>query len=799
MRFCAFCLTIGLAVLTNASTPSGALHSLRSAAAPSVDSIRQWKSVLHHSYRMLEARRLDQLAIPLGAANQFARRYPAHPYAAKTAEYNAYELLLRFQIPEATREYLRAKQLALAAGDVQTVAIAMHALSNIYLQAGNFDGAREAVEQALRSLPARSKPRVKAGVLIQYARVLSRNGRFSQALEVFSEVIATAEREGFTELRADAWKLSSREYALLGNLEKAEHAIRESLRIRALTGDREMASDYHDLADIMIRAGEPRQALEWLDRAAARASESLRFSSWRIDALRGRAHLALQDSAQALEETRRSVRAFRASRTFLLPGDWLRSHSTPSDDPQALLVDAALAEFDRTGRPALLAEAFAASEARRAFSLRAANGVRVPSAHADRYWRTVSDVDAAYTEMMQNSPDSAAAAAAQRKLTQFRLALAEIEASLDTAMTKASSRLVAPSSQHVRPGEAFISFQLGEPVSYAWTLTRDQLAVTRLPGRARIEAEKQVWLRDVSSAEAAAVLYRTLFGGLPPSVHQAKSWLLAIEGPLFETPLSALVTGVRTGQPSRPAYLIEDHSLQLVPGSWTLDRRLASRHAGLFLGVGDPVYNHADPRRHDSAWRLFEASASAELARLAGSGAEVEQCSRQWPSSRILAGPDANPVRLSHALSEFPYAAIHLAVHVVPAPDAPQENLVALSLDADGRPTYIGPEWIGARRVGQSLVVMNGCRSGSGTVTGEGLMGLTRAWLRAGATRVLSTYWPTNDNGGTFAREFYNQFLSRKLTHAEALRQAQLTMAQSTDWRANPRHWAAYFLTGYPE
>lgn len=794
MRLCTFCLIAGLSMLSTA----GCLRR-QTNSQPSTGVARQWKSALHQAYRILETRQLEQLKAPLGAAREFARRYPAHRYAAKTAEYGALELLLRFQTTEATREYLRAKQLALAADDLETAAGSMHALSNIYLQAGNLGDAREAAEQALHILPARSKAGVRAGIQNHYARILSRSGRFAEAIRVFSEVIATAEREGLVELRANAWKLSSREYALLGDLDRAEHAIRESLRIRALTRDREMASDYHDLADIMIRAGRHLEAQAWLDRASARAAESVRFSAWRIDALRARAHLALGQPREALEKARRSVRALQESRTFLLPGDWLRSHSTPSDNPHGLLVDAALAEFARTGNPLLLSEAFAASEARRALSLRAAaRNTAIPPAQAARYWRTAAELDAAYTELMDSPPGSAAASSAQAKLTQSRLALAEIEASFDTAITKASAGLATPSPAQLKPDEAFIAFQLGETGSYAWTLARTGLSVTRLPSQARIEAEHQALMSDVSATPRAALLCRTLFGELPPAARRARSWLLAVEGPLFETPFAALVTGHAAG---RPTFLIEDHSLQLVPGSWALERRRPARQAGLFLGVGDPVYNQADPRRRDSAWRLFQAQASSapELARLAGSGAEVEQCAKEWPASRILSGPEATPDQFSTALSDSPYAAIHLAVHVVPAPDAPRENLIALSLAPAGRPSYVGPEWIGARRIDQSLVVMNGCRSGSGAVTGEGLLGLSRAWLRAGATRVLSTLWPTNDNGGAFAREFYRRFRRDRLTHAEALRQTQLTMAASTDWRADPRHWAAYFLTGYPE
>jgi len=95
---------------------------------------------------------------------------------------------------------------------------------------------------------------------------------------------------------------------------------------------------------------------------------------------------------------------------------------------------------------------------------------------------------------------------------------------------------------------------------------------------------------------------------------------------------------------------------------------------------------------------------------------------------------------------------------------------------------------------------MNGCRSGSGVISaGEGLMGLTRAWLRAGASRVLSTYWPTLDDGGALTSEFYRQLTTNRFSTAEALRRAQLAMIAHGDLRADPRYWAAYFLIGYPD
>ena len=78
-------------------------------------------------------------------------------------------------------------------------------------------------------------------------------------------------------------------------------------------------------------------------------------------------------------------------------------------------------------------------------------------------------------------------------------------------------------------------------------------------------------------------------------------------------------------------------------------------------------------------------------------------------------------------------------------------------------------------------------------------MGLTRAWLRAGASRVVSTYWPTQDDGGQLTAAFYRELIGAHASTPEALRRAQVAMIRQTGWRADPQYWAAYFLIGYPE
>src|SRR5262249_14855479 len=135
-------------------------------------------------------------------------------------------------------------------------------------------------------------------------------------------------------------------------------------------------------------------------------------------------------------------------------------------------------------------------------------------------------------------------------------------------------------------------------------------------------------------------LYGTLFSGLTMTEAKKGSWLLSLDDALFSAPFPALIVG---GEAGHKNYLIEGHSLQIIPGALSLTRSTSPRQ-GTFLGVGDPVYNTADSRwrapMFNAGWfastvapPLLSAHASTgggQLARLVESAAEIDSCSRTW-------------------------------------------------------------------------------------------------------------------------------------------------------------------------
>jgi CHAT domain-containing protein len=296
--------------------------------------------------------------------------------------------------------------------------------------------------------------------------------------------------------------------------------------------------------------------------------------------------------------------------------------------------------------------------------------------------------------------------------------------------------------------------------------------------------------------EAGSRLYRSLFQPVSSLLAGKDHLLLLPDDVLFEVPFAAL------RESAQNPYLVERFMIELLPGAWAVEqqgRRLV--WSGPFLGVGDPVYNPADsrlPRRRflPSIWQANAAGATLNLPRLPGTASELKACARVIApqSPDLLLGPDARWDAIRAHLSTQPRI-IHFATHVVPSPDSPRESLLALSLRPNGDPELLTPELIAAHDVRARLVVLSGCRSGSGNIKpGEGLMGLTRAWLMAGAQSVLATYWPTLDDTGSLLEAFYGSF-AQSAPPAEALRAAQRAMIARSDYRAEPRYWASCFIS----
>ena len=95
------------------------------------------------------------------------------------------------------------------------------------------------------------------------------------------------------------------------------------------------------------------------------------------------------------------------------------------------------------------------------------------------------------------------------------------------------------------------------------------------------------------------------------------------------------------------------------------------------------------------------------------------------------------------------------------------------------------------------MVVLSACQTALGKeIKGEGLVGLTRGFMYAGAERVAVSLWAVSDEAtAEFMKKFYQAILKRAMRPAAALRAAQIAMWQ-TQWWESPYYWAPFILQG---
>jgi CHAT domain-containing protein len=201
---------------------------------------------------------------------------------------------------------------------------------------------------------------------------------------------------------------------------------------------------------------------------------------------------------------------------------------------------------------------------------------------------------------------------------------------------------------------------------------------------------------------------------------------------------------------------------------------------------------------------LTRSSADAgvtSLARLPGSRREAQEIAALVPSTQRLEALDFAASRETAMGPELGrYRIVHFASHALLDARHPELSGIVLSLvDRAGQPIpgFLQAHELYNLRLSAELVVLSGCQTALGKeVRGEGLVGMARAFMYAGAPRVLASLWRVPDLAtAELMRRFYRGLLRDHLAPAAALRAAQASMARSGPW-SDPNAWAGFVLLG---
>jgi CHAT domain-containing protein/tetratricopeptide (TPR) repeat protein len=372
-----------------------------------------------------------------------------------------------------------------------------------------------------------------------------------------------------------------------------------------------------------------------------------------------------------------------------------------------------------------------------------------------------------------------------------------------------------------------LAFACGELGDHGWALTRsgvDAFALPPLPeltaaARRVIEVMRQPGAASAADAEAAGTaLGRLVLGPIADRLRQqwrGRRLAIVASGPLEYVPFAALA--VPDGAPGAPPqWLAASHEIVVLPSASVLSllREAGSRRAPTreLVVLADPVYSPTDPR---VAMRLTSAAPRTGVTRaaapLAGSRGDFARLvfSRQEAKALTQLAGSAKAIQVVDFDARLGMVGgadvagarrLHFATHGILDAVRPERSGLVLSLvDRQGRPQdgILRLNDIFRLQLSAELVVLSGCETGLGRqLRGEGLVGLTRAFMYAGAPRVVSSLWQVDDQAtATLMTRFYQHMLRRGARPAAALRAAQLELAADPRW-ASPYFWAGFVLHG---
>ena len=326
-------------------------------------------------------------------------------------------------------------------------------------------------------------------------------------------------------------------------------------------------------------------------------------------------------------------------------------------------------------------------------------------------------------------------------------------------------------------------YWLGEYRSYLWVVTPSRTANFILPAAAQIDplvqAYREALLGPRDPLENANSVGRQLYellvrpaGNLIPKGTRV---ILLPDGSLYGLNFETLIDS----QP-KPHFWIEDVTLASA-SSLTMLASAAARPAPkektLYL-VGDTI------PPNDNFPKLTQASE------------EMKSIEKYFPASRtkILSGAGATP---SAYLDSSPqrYSYIHFVTHGTASRTQPLESAVILSKDQSDDSYKLYARDILKKRLSAALVTVSACdTSGTRAFSGEGLVGLSWAFLRAGAHNVIGALWEVSDTATPQLMDKFYAGLSQREDPATALRAAKLSLLHSDSVFRKPRYWAPFQL-----
>lgn len=809
------------------AAPSCEVRDLRTAADRLLEARSLFQKLGNPVYEALAGDQLGGVWLDLGeprlarrdygAVLELWRRLERPSDEASALNGLAFANLRQGRVREAVVHYQQALAIWERLGDLCGAAVTRTDLGTAYALFGETLHARDHYDAALRLFEGCPEPAGKAVTLTKIGDLLAETGDLRGAVGKYREaLVLRGDRRGEA-VTTNSLALAE---ARLGNSREAFRSFRSALEVfRQLGEPKSQATVLRNLARLHVDVGDLPQARGYLEEALDlsrgaedRETEALaRLDLARVARLQG-------DTGEARRRASQAIEVIEQARGTIGRDDLRSSYLARRQDYYDFLVEVLL-EGDAS--PADVVRAFEVTERARARSL--LDSVRATAAapadeEADEL---AAAIDAAHLEWL---------VASQTGEVEERRRL---EVDLRALLERFRSLSVKPSDAQPSPAWAAVSldeardeilddetlllvYHLNSSAGYLWAVTPAGVTLHEVAERDEVEAlaaEARKALRQPGGRSGPALeeLSRRLLAPVA-DVLAGRRLLLVVPNVLYDFPFAAL-PDPGPGAGGRPLGV--GHEIVYLPSVAVLRalRERAARrgfHGRGAVVIADPVFGAYDVRlEHPVPGAVpgppvldpLPDSREEALAVLRWLGEPSRgffgfTARRELFYGAELAGAGILHVA-THSVLDVPAADASGGRLAVPEP-ADLASLVFSRLDPEGRPLdgFLRAYEIRRLDLPLDLVVLSACRTALGEdVRGEGLVGLSRAFLAAGARQVVASLWDVDDRAtATFMERFYAA-LRAGLPTSRALRDAQAAVRSEPRWR-EPYFWAGFVLQG---
>ncbi len=742
----------------------------------------------------------------------------------------------QFHLREARETWEKALELSRQAGNAEVEAFAEQNLAAIYLNQGKFQRALELFSQAVDKVPATS-----AGVMrLNMGNLYFELGNPEKALQNYELARAAfAGRQVDEEALALVGIGRARQRmgdprAALAEYEKARRLMPEDPSVayamglalldlnepgqalsslqralalaRAKKSRTRETSSLFALGMVYTRLGQPAEAAECLSQAIALGND-IEYTSVVVLSLLKRAQLH-RDQGQleaALADARNALSIIESSRRNIALDRFRIGFSASRRTYYDLTMDLLM----RLGRKAEALNISESAKARGLLDLLAEGRIDVSQGLAPDLRRREEDLANEISQTQQglrasDTPERARELRSEfQKLTGQREQLdleirtrnkryAQVRYPVPLTLSEIQDRLLDERT-------ALLEYYLGESRSTLFVITRKGMSTYDLPPASRISEQvrrlrtaldKESVLTRKDYLESALQLYDELLAPAAKELAGKPNLLISPDGVLFYIPFEALLTeppGERSYQDL--PYLLRRHAIAYVPSASVL--------AGLREPRQEPP---ATNRMRVAVFAPFALSRSKAFDRLRASEQEAREIAGLYPGSALsFIGQDATEDRVTRNPAVALARRLHFATHAKIDERYPESSaLILAARRGSGDDEFLQVPKIFNLKLSADLVVLSACQTAMGQeVTGEGLVGLTRAFFYAGAPSLVVSLWNVADGPTPELMVDFYRDLDHLQEKAKALQTAKLAMIRRGTY-PHPSNWAPFILLGEP-